>query len=93
MNVKEIMLVTLKLCVLIWLDLTSVPVTLAIKELASTALVSVVNQKHKQTSSRKLLQAKVAATKIILGNSSQLHYHIFVAVGLLTKFLMRREVR
>ena len=43
MNVKEIMLVTLKLCVLIWLDLTLVLVKMAIKVMASTVLVSVIN--------------------------------------------------
>ena len=43
MSVKEIMLVTLKLCVLIWLDLTVVLVKMAIKVMASTVLVSVIN--------------------------------------------------
>ena len=43
MSVKEIMLVTLKLCVLIWLDLTLVLVKMAIKVMASTVLVSVID--------------------------------------------------
>ena len=43
MSVKEIMLVTLKLCVLIWLDLTLVHVKMAIKVMASTVLVSVID--------------------------------------------------
>ena len=43
MSVMEIMIVTLKLYVIIWMALTLVPVMKAIKELASTALVSVVN--------------------------------------------------
>ena len=43
MSVMELMIVTLKLYVIIWMALTLVPVTQAIKELASTALVSVVN--------------------------------------------------
>ena len=43
MSVMEIMIVTLKLYVIIWMALTLVLVTLAIKELASTALVSVDN--------------------------------------------------
>ena len=43
MSVVEIMIVTLKLRVIIWLDLTLVHVMKAIRVLASTALVSVVN--------------------------------------------------
>ena len=43
MSVMEIMIVPLKLRVIILLDLTNVPVRLAIKELASGALVSVIN--------------------------------------------------
>ena len=41
MSVKEIMLVTLKLHVIIGLDLTDVHVTVAMKVMASTVLVSV----------------------------------------------------
>ena len=40
MSVMEIMLVTLKPYVIIWMALTLVPVTSAMKVLASTAVVS-----------------------------------------------------
>ena len=47
MSVMEIMIVTLELRVLIWLDLTLVPVMMAGKVLATSVMVSVMNQKNK----------------------------------------------
>ena len=47
MSVMEIMIVTLELRVLIWLDLTLVPVMMAGKVVATSVMVSVMNQKNK----------------------------------------------